>query len=260
MDTSLSKALIMVAGVLLAMIVIAFMTHSFNQMGDWATTKDSELLIEQNQEFNKEYEVYDKDLMYGVDVISCLNKALSNNKKITDKKVVNGEQYDSSYEVQVRVILKDNKLSESLQVYYLPQNVTSFSNKNEFSYTNGSGVTTVSLEKAGFEFINNSKYIDISEFDKTDNLITHTDYKVDLTSNELLLTKDSTNSDDIIKLLSASNAISEIVKNSDSKTHKDWTKAEFRSALYDLKTRKFKCTNLTYSESGRVNCIEFKEI
>ena len=41
---------------------------------------------------------------------------------------------------------------------------------------------------------------------------------------------------------------------------KVWTKAVYKSALYDLKTRKFKCTNLTYSDSGRVNYIEFEEI
>ena len=67
MDTSLSKALIIVAGVLLAMLVVAFITFSFQRMGTWATANDQELLAEQKEKFNKEYEAYDKNLMYGVD-------------------------------------------------------------------------------------------------------------------------------------------------------------------------------------------------
>ena len=120
MDTSLSKALIIVAGVLLAMIVIAFMTYTFRQIGSWSSTSQDEVLVEQMQKFNKEYEAYDKDLMYGVDVISCLNKAKSNNDKINNKF---GESIDASYEVKVTVYLlgENNKveLSESLEVSHL---------------------------------------------------------------------------------------------------------------------------------------------
>lgn len=258
MDTSLSKALIMVASVLLAMIVIGFITFSFRRMGTWAQTSDDELLTKQKDKFNKEYEVYDKDLMYGVDVISCLNKALSNNDKISEKKYVTGDMLDQSYEIKVKVSLKSKELAESLEVYYTPNNISGFSDKNNYTYQNGVGIDDVDLEEAGFKFIDNENYMKLSKFKKNDKLKTKTDDKVDLESKEITLSKDSTENDKIIQLLEASNSISEIVKNKD-KT-KNWTKAEFRSALYDLKTRKFKCVNLTYSEAGRVNFIEFKEI
>ena len=117
MDTSISKALIMVASVLLAMIVIAFMTFTFNRTGTWATTQDQEKLTEQIQKFNKEYEAYDKDLMYGVDVISCLNKVLANNDKITNEKVINGEKYDVSYAVNAEVEITSD-MQESIIVMY----------------------------------------------------------------------------------------------------------------------------------------------
>lgn len=117
MDTSISKALIMVASVLLAMIVIAFMTFTFNRTGTWATTQDQEKLTEQIQKFNKEYEAYDKDLMYGVDVISCLNKVLANNDKITSEKVINGEKYDISYAVDAEVAITSD-MQESIIVMY----------------------------------------------------------------------------------------------------------------------------------------------
>lgn len=258
MDTSISKALIMVASVLLAMIVIAFITFSFRRMGQWAITSDDELLTKQKDKFNKEYEVYDKDLMYGVDVISCLNKALSNNDKISKKEYVTGDMLDQSYEIKVKVSLKSKELAETLEVYYTPDNINGFSNKGDYTYGNGDGITDVNLEEAGFKFIDNENYMKLSQFKKNDKLKTKTDGKVMLENAELVLSKDSTKYDKIIQLLEASNSISEIVKNKD-KTKK-WTKAEFRSALYDLKTRKFKCINLTYSEAGRVNYIEFKEI
>lgn len=258
MDTSISKALIMVASVLLAMIVIAFITFSFRGMSQWATTSDDELLTKQKDKFNKEYEAYDKDLMYGVDVISCLNKALSNNDKISKKEYVTGDMLDQSYEIEVKVSLKSKELAETLEVYYTPDNINGFSSKEDYTYQNGDGITDVDLEKAGFKFIDNNNYMKLSQFEKSSKLETKTDGKVKLENTELTLSKDSAENDRIIQLLEASNSISEIVKNKD-KTKK-WTKAEFRSALYDLKTRKFKCVGIKYSEAGRVNCIEFKEI
>ena len=42
MDTSLGKALIMITGVLLAMLVIGFVTQTFNQTSQWASAEDQE--------------------------------------------------------------------------------------------------------------------------------------------------------------------------------------------------------------------------
>ena len=112
MDNSLSKALIIAAGVLLAMVVVAFMMYSFREISSWSTTQNEEQTTEQIEKFNKEYEAFDKDLMYGVDVISCLNKAKSNNDK------VEAEGYSSSYLVKVNVTFK-KKLSETIRVYYV---------------------------------------------------------------------------------------------------------------------------------------------
>ena len=257
MDSSLSKALIMVAGVLLAMLVIAFITVSFNRIGEWATTSDEELSTEQKEEFNKEFEVYDKSLMYGVDFISCLNKAKSNNDKINNKF---GESIDASYEVKVTVYLlgENNKveLSESLEVSHLSNDGI------EIAYQNSGPENAPSLGDLNFKFLNTA-YDELSgTFGKNYKLKSKMDSSVTI-ANPLVLTKDSTESDDIIKLLSAADAISQTVKNPDYKTRNDvngWTKAEFRSALYYLKTKKFKCTGITYKDNGRIESIGFKEV
>ena len=260
MDTSLSKALIMVAGVLLAMIVIAFVAHSFMQIGGWATTQDDEVLIAQKEKFNKEYEVYDKNLMYGVDLISCLNKALSNNEKITNRSVVNGDTYDETYEIKVKVTLKNSDLTESMTVYHMVNN-------KETKYNDGDGPTGVEIKDAKFSFSNSNYQNEISNLKANDDLLTRSSLECKKINNitEFNLTKDgnAAGEEQVRALLAVSNAISETVKNKDktsSSKEDSWTKAEFRSALYDLKTRKFRCTSLTYSESGRVNYIEFTEI
>lgn len=267
MDTSLSKALIMVASVLLAMIVIAFIAFSFRRMGTWAQTSDDELLTKQKDKFNKEFEVYDKDLMYGVDVISCLNKALSNNDKINKKEYVTGDMLDQSYEIKVNVSLKNEALKESITVYHIDE-----ASKKELAYTTGEGPIksgTQKYELSGmkkkFNFLVKS-YENISNFNGSTKLETTTQTcnglknvsELNITSN-----KSGINETETRQLLSLSDTISEIIKNTDkeeSSKSDGWTKAEFRSALYDLKTRKFKCMEIKYSEAGRVNYIEFKEI
>lgn len=253
MDNSLSKALIMVAGILLAVIVIGFMTFSFRRIGTWAQATDAERLAEQNAKFNKEYEVYDKDLMYGVDVISCLNKALSNNDAIEGKYA---EAKDESYEVQVKVTI-NSPLEEAIKVYYIEDN------KKEFAYTTGEGPSNVKLEDVGFNFFGTDYEDKISTFKENASLVTQ-NKEIDGVK-IFTLTKEKTGAGEaeLRALLSVANTLSEVVKNPDKENRtkeNSWTKAEFKSALYDLKTRKFKCTNLEYSEAGRVNYIEFKEI
>lgn len=90
----------------------------------------------------------------------------------------------------------------------------------------------------------------------------------------------------VVALLSTSDEIRQHVRNTDKQTNvgycivqKDingidkctcldgtghdnkWSSAEWRTALYDLKTRKFKCTKMDYSLiTGRINSICFEEI
>lgn len=260
MDNSISKALIMVSGVLVAMLVIALITVSFNKIGQWASVKDDEVLVEQVQKFNKEYEVYDKDLMYGVDVISCLNKAKSNNDKIDGKYA---EELDKEYEVQVEFNLKNSELEQALIVYH------SDNSGKQVQYSEGDGPEKTqnnkkTLGQLGFTFLN-TKYSELSDvFNKNTELKTNQNSKVSLDTNKLKLTKDSLKNSSIEKLLSAANAVSQIVKNTDSVTKnnpKGWTMVEVRTALYDLKQRKFKCTGIEYNaKTGRVNKISFQEI
>lgn len=258
MDTSISKALIMVASLLLAMIVIAFMTYTFNRTSTWAEAQDQQKLSEQIQQFNKEYEAYDKKLMYGMDVISCLNKVLSNNEKITNESVVNGEKYDVTYKVDASVTI-NKTLQESLTVYYREKDGT----REKEAYTDEFG--TLSDDK--FEKITQIS----NKFDKTAKLKTQTEDS-EIENGVYALTYDwkETNNDDddegkLRRQLKSSNELSITIKNTGTLDEDDdgkvWTKVIYRTPLYDLKTRKFKCSNIEYnSDTGRICKIEFEEI
>lgn len=276
MDTSIGKALIMIAGVLLAMLVIGFVTQTFNQTSQWASSEDQEKMIEQVQKFNKEWEVYDKDLMYGVDVISCLNKALSNNDNINREIVKNGEKYDDSYEIKVDINLKNKTLKQTITVYYWK-----YDDKLNKVVEVNEGNPDINLlfnSVPNFKVLNNNDYMtEFADFEATDKMKSKSEEK------EISLYIDKEKSkpgSDIYTLLSFSNVISENIKNnsvdakyallkkyssndynSENGWNKLWTKLEFKSYLYDLKTRKFKCTGITYkADSGRVEKITFTEV
>lgn len=250
MESSISRALIMVAGVLLAMLVIAFITLSFRRMGTWVEEADQEVLIEQVQKFNKEYEVYDKDLMYGVDVISCLNKAKSNNDKIDGKYA---EQIDSSYEIKVKVKLKKT-LNESIRVYHMnnsgkQEEYVGTQGPNENKKLNEIFNVSTKYSSAGISNINfGSKLKNISELTK----VVNGDY----------ILAHNNSSTEILALLECSDEVKQTVKNtsSNSSNPNSWTIAEWETPLFDLKTRKFTCTNIGYdAKTGRVNQIDFEE-
>lgn len=76
-----AKALEMAAGVMLGVILMALVTYFFTTVSSWPKNEEDIMSVDQLAKFNLEYEVYNKSMMYGVDVISCLNKVISNNEK-----------------------------------------------------------------------------------------------------------------------------------------------------------------------------------
>lgn len=76
-----SKALIIAGGILIGILTISLFYYMFNRVGQAvdSTSKNSEQ--EELLEFNKGFEIYNKKIMYGSDVISVINKAIDNNKR-----------------------------------------------------------------------------------------------------------------------------------------------------------------------------------
>lgn len=98
-----AKALTIAGGVLIAIIVIATLWYSFQQWGILPQAKADNEKISQEVEFNKEFESYNKQNLYGTDVITVLNKAMASNEKY-------GITYDPSdpYFIDVQFILESD--------------------------------------------------------------------------------------------------------------------------------------------------------
>ena len=94
-----SKALVMAAGVLIAIIIIALLYSFINTVSENVRQEDERELAKQTEAFNKEYEAFEKKLMRGTDLITVINKALANNKKYSNQ--------DKIYDVNVLFTLKE---------------------------------------------------------------------------------------------------------------------------------------------------------
>ena len=78
---NISKALIIAGGVLLGIIIVSIFMVMFTRMSNMQLEQDEMIKVEQLAAFNAEYEAYNKKVMYGVDVITLINKAKRNNEK-----------------------------------------------------------------------------------------------------------------------------------------------------------------------------------
>lgn len=102
-----SKALTMAANLLLAVIILSLIMYFYNELRRIPLEEDLAVAVEQAQEFNKQFEVYDKKIMYGVDVISAVNKAISNNEKYIEGSWLSGQLSQTEFAIDVEVILAE---------------------------------------------------------------------------------------------------------------------------------------------------------
>lgn len=80
-----SKALIMAGGVLIAIVVISLLVFFFNNIRDLQGIEQSSEELEQAVEFNKQYDVYARNV-YGSELLSIANKIADYNKREAENK------------------------------------------------------------------------------------------------------------------------------------------------------------------------------
>lgn len=88
-----SKALLMAAGIFFAVLLISVITLVYSKVNLLKKTEMELAVQEQIQAFNAEYESYNRKLLRGIDVISVVNKAKSNNKKQEETEEEQGYVY-----------------------------------------------------------------------------------------------------------------------------------------------------------------------
>lgn len=118
-----SYALYIAVGVLIGIVVLSIVLFTWKRIGLLESSKDEAVVIKNRADFNAEYEAFNKSLMYGTDVLSCLNKAQNNNQKYvynnyygTDTANI-GKTDRSEYFMNVKVTLHST-LVDSIRAYY----------------------------------------------------------------------------------------------------------------------------------------------
>lgn len=268
MDTNMSKALMMVGGVVIAIIIISVLTLFIRKIAPLQQQLEDIEALEQTAEFNKQYEVYNKSLMLGVDLISVINKAASNNKAYIDAYGV--EDYIIyNYLINIEFNLKNN-LEETLEVYYIDESgneeiCRDITKLNELKANGYYDEIFLALEKNRDEEIENK------------NSLWERDIVIKLNSGIYkLLPNEKENYDKDFEYCTSDiynniivNAIElrQIVKNLSVQAIPNdlkkgvWTKAVYNTSAYNLKTKKFKCTSVeNSSQTGRIIKMTFQEI
>lgn len=118
-----SYALHIAIGVLIGIAMLSLLMFSWRRFGVFEKSKDDAQEVKNRSSFNAEYTAYDKPLMYGTDVLSCLNKAQNNNQKYvysnyygTETETI-GKDDRTEYFIDVAVTLKST-LCDEVKAYY----------------------------------------------------------------------------------------------------------------------------------------------
>lgn len=91
-----SKALIIAGEILIAILILGLLVYGYNNLSYFSKEQETEKQKEQLTVFNREYESYNKKLLRGIEVISLMNKVISNNQKYK-----NEEYYKIKIEFQL---------------------------------------------------------------------------------------------------------------------------------------------------------------
>ena len=216
-----SKALLMVGGILIGLILLSLGVYLYGVMREAEQTRVTLLTEEQLVKYNQEYISYDKGAMYGTDVVTVLNKAISNNEFYSD---------DESMFIDVKFELLDD-VSTVVNIYTW--------NKNEKKYELNKIESDKLKKKSAYGFSKGKKYSLLNESD----IVVINKFLVDGP-------KESTNKKEN---LSSSESKRLTVDN-----HEPY-KITY-SGFSDFKRMIFKCVKVGYNSIGKVNYMEFKQI
>ena len=106
-----TKALLMAAGILIAIIILSLAIAVYGRISGFYQTKQRNISEEQLAAFNTEYSVYDRDDVSGFELVSLINKAIDfNQNKVygasNTKEGNEGEQLGDGFEeMSIKVII-----------------------------------------------------------------------------------------------------------------------------------------------------------
>ncbi len=96
-----AKALLIAGSIFLAIALITFGIYIYQSMHNMANAQDEKRDQEQLVAFNKKYEAYNKSVMYGTEIITVMNMAIEDNKKIYNATDLNNLKINIDFEFEV---------------------------------------------------------------------------------------------------------------------------------------------------------------
>lgn len=221
-----SKALLIAGGILFAIIVLSIFALAYSNITMMKQAELDEQLKKEIQEFNTPFLAFNKKAMYGTDIISILNLAISSNS-------IYNVDYGEDYFVNVSFQLTQDSVMDKVYKFELQGN-------GSYKVTN----VTYQLDSDSLlqdedefkeivkDFYNGTEY---SLKDDLDELIT------------FLVTAEQNEETKKIPLRYIDQKIPEVY----------YIKY---SGIADFKRKTFKCSEVNYDDNGRVNEIKFRQI
>lgn len=182
-----SKALIMAGGVLISLMVIGLLVLFYNNLSGMQKIKTDSETEQQAAEFNKQYDVYARDV-YGSEILSIANKIADYNKREADNKGYTPIDLEVTFTkgLSERYFV-ENKVYSAKDLYDITANksaknpicleeyVKQLGNKTVYSRTNSS--ISRQIKKIATMRTNDLQALGIDEADYKDNLAEYNQYK-----------------------------------------------------------------------------------
>jgi len=255
-----ARALEMAGGVLIAILIISLFTYMFNHLSEHQAVQTYNQKTEKLQAFNAKYLAYDKTILYGADIISVINQALSNNISVTDEQntstTYDQHQYgyfksSNPYDINIKFKLLNNEDSAiAVQAeYYLKKDVTAGADLD----TDGADKEKVEITKiAGYPSEEDISLKSGTEYDLTIFKNAHSFVNNKATDNNKLK-----KNAECLK----NNPILSIMPGEDIKVKVDGDDGIYvKRQTEEFIKKVFKCTNVEFSTTtGRVREMTFEE-
>ena len=182
-----SKALIMAGGVLISLMVIGLLVLFYNNISGMQKIKTDSETEQQAAEFNKQYDVYARDV-YGSEILSIANKIADYNKREADNKGYTPIDLEVTFTkgLSERYFV-ENKVYSAKDLYDITANksaknpicleeyVKQLGNKTVYSRINSS--ISRQIKKIATMRTNDLQALGIEEADYKDNLAEYNQYK-----------------------------------------------------------------------------------
>ncbi len=213
-------ALRIASGVIIGILLSSLLIFVFSRIRTVENVKADKLVMEDTNEFNMKYIAYDKQMMYGTDLISAIGMAINNNEICNLQRSFNPDgRYVPDDANSIDIVFKLLSPVYSREITYV----------KDFEFDSTTGEYKVVWNKSG---------------EDTD-LVFNSGTLYDL---------QGTDYDKIVKIAIEGN------KTVTQKVTSNKVVETDTSGFNDLKLRVFKCTKIDYNNVGRICSMTFEEI